>query len=306
MLFPPCRHSSLLCRMNIAVVLLLAGTMTMPGCARNNHAVTLAHLRKQGYITVGFADEAPYAYRSSATGRLTGESPVTLRIVMKRLGVQHIRGVLVPFGSLIPGLQAHRFDIIAAGMFITPARARVILFTNPTFAVGEGFIVKAGNPMNLHSYSSIAHNPKARLGVVTGSQEYRYAVECGIPVSRIVEFPDAPDAVDGVATGRVDAYGGTALTVQRIVGQLQKSGKHNLVEAKPFYDPLIHGHIVRGYGAFGLRKDESALCAAINRELSVVLSSKSYQHKMRQFGFTSAQSPGRLTAKKVCQLQESP
>ena len=35
-----------------------------------------------------------------------------------------VDGVLTEFGSLIPGLQAGRFDIIAAGMFVTPEALR--------------------------------------------------------------------------------------------------------------------------------------------------------------------------------------
>ena len=35
------------------------------------------------------------------------------------MGINQVEGVLTEFGSLIPGLQARRFDIIAAGMYVT-------------------------------------------------------------------------------------------------------------------------------------------------------------------------------------------
>lgn len=258
---------------------------------------TLEKIRKQGFVRVGFANEAPYAYIDSKTGKLTGESPEIARVILKRLGVKEVEGVLVEFGSLIPGLKAGRFDIIAAGMYITPPRCEQIAFSNPTYGIGEAFIVRKGNPLNLHSYEDIKNNPKARFGVVTGAIEREYALKVGIPRSQIKVLPDTSSALEAVAAGRIDAYGGTSLTVRDL---LNKADNPRLEQALPFTDPIIDGDTVRGYGAYGFRKDDKDLVTAFNRELEQFVPSQEHIDLVEPFGFSEQELPGDVTAAGIC------
>lgn len=86
---------------------------------------TLEKAQREGYVTIGFANEKPYAYQT-VEGELTGEAVEVARAVLENLGIGEMRGVLTEFGSLIPGLQAKRFDMVTAGMFITPDRKSVV------------------------------------------------------------------------------------------------------------------------------------------------------------------------------------
>ncbi len=261
----------------------------------------LAKLRKQGYVRVGFADEAPFAYIDSKTGKLTGESPADLRYVMKKLGVPHLKGVLTNFGSLIPGLEAHRFDIIAAGMYITPARARQVLFSNPTFALGDGIVVKKGNPLNLHSFADVGKNPHARLGVVAGAQEYQYAIESGVKPAQIRVFPSAPTALAAVQAGRIDAYAGTALTVRRLV---KLAADPHIIVARPFTNPVVNGKIVQGYGAFAFRKRDTILCQDVDRILKSFVNSPEHLKLILRFSFTKSDLPDGVTAQDIVEGQK--
>ncbi|MGC8540728.1 MAG: ectoine/hydroxyectoine ABC transporter substrate-binding protein EhuB [Phycisphaerae bacterium] len=264
--------------------------------ATNVGGSLLAKLRKQGFVRVGFADEAPFAYIDSKTGKLTGESPSDLRYVMKKLGVPHLKGVLTNFGALIPGLEAHRFDIIAAGMYITPARGRQVLFSNPTFALGDGFVVKRDNPLHLHSFADVAKNLATRLGVVAGAQEYQYAIESGVKPSQISVFPSAPTALAALQAGRIDAYAGTALTVRRLV---KLAADPNIAVARRFSNPVVNGHEVLGYGAFAFRKRDTALCRNVDAVLRSFVNSPAHLKLIRRFGFTRTDLPGRITARKI-------
>ena len=258
---------------------------------------TLARAQKEGVIRVGYANEAPYAYVDSASDRLTGESPEIARIVLGKLGIDKVEGVLTEFGSLIPGLQAKRFDIIAAGMYILPERCEQITFSNPTYAIGEAFLVRNGNPKDLHGYADVAADSDAKVGVVTGAVELSYARKLGVPEDRIVLFPTAPEAVAGVETGRVDAYAATALTARDL---LERSGSDKLELAQPFVDSVIDGNKVVGYGAFGFRKDDTALIEAFNRELAGVIGSSEHLELVKPFGFSGAEVPGDVTAAQLC------
>src|SRR3546814_6542903 len=90
----------------VAALLVLAAG---PAAAQS----TLERAREDGYISVGFANESPFGY-ATTSGELTGEAPAIAKIILERMSMPESDGVLTEFGSLIPGLRAGRFDIIAA------------------------------------------------------------------------------------------------------------------------------------------------------------------------------------------------
>ncbi|HEX6928849.1 MAG TPA: ectoine/hydroxyectoine ABC transporter substrate-binding protein EhuB [Gammaproteobacteria bacterium] len=257
---------------------------------------TLKHIRETGVVRVGFANEAPYAYVDTKTGRLTGEAPELARLIFRQLGVAEIEGVLTEFGALIPALKAGRFDVIAAGMYITPLRCREILFSDPTYAIGEAFVVPAGNPLDLHGYRDLRDTPDATLGVVTGAIQLQYARETGIPDARIRIFPDAPSAVDGVAAGRVSAYAGTSLTVNDLLDKTSAP----LERAAPFADLVLDGKTVKGYGAFGFRKSDRKFRDAFNLMLNATVGTPRHVALVEPFGFARNTLPGKVTATELC------
>src|SRR5262247_4556589 len=129
---------------------------------------TLEKAKSQGYIRVGFANEAPYGY-ATPDGKLTGEAPEVAKAVLAKIGIPQVDGVLTEFGSLIPGLKAGRFDIIAAGMFINPKRCAEIAFSEPSYGIGQAMLVKKGNPKNIKDYTTFASNGDLKLAVMAGA-----------------------------------------------------------------------------------------------------------------------------------------
>lgn len=277
-----------------ALPLLVATTACKSG---SQPATSLAELQKQGVVRIGFANEAPYAYRDQKTGALTGEAPEIARAIFADMGVPEVQGVLTEFGSLIPGLKAGRFDMIAAGMYVTPERCKEIAFSQPTYCIGEAFIVRKGNPLGLHGYADVVAHPKARLGVVAGTIELTYAEKLGMPMDRMVVFPDAPSAIAGVQADRVDAYAGTSLTVQDL---LDKAQDDSVERATPFEDPVIDGKKVQGCGAFGFRTGDAALRQEFDRRLKEFLGGEAHGALVRPFGFTKADIDKRPTTQALC------
>ncbi|MEC9340164.1 MAG: ectoine/hydroxyectoine ABC transporter substrate-binding protein EhuB [Pseudomonadota bacterium] len=285
----------------IASLFFFATLPLLTGCGDaaptgSTHSSTLERLRETGVARVGFANEAPFAYLDESSGRLTGEAPEIARVLLRELGVTELEGVLTEFGSLIPGLKAGRFDLIAAGMYILPPRCREIAFSNPTYRIGEAFLVAAGNPRNLHSYADVAAQDDTRLGVVAGAVQLNHARALGVPMRRVAILPDPPSAVAALRGGRIDAYAATALTVEDM---LRKSGG-GLERAVPFTAPRIDGKSVVGYGAFGLRQEDTALRAALNRELADFIGTDRHLQAVEPFGFTRQELPGPVTADDLC------
>ena len=265
--------------------------------AERAYAGGLESIRQAGTVRLGYANEAPYGYRDTATGRITGEAPEVARVVLRRLGIERIEAVVTEFGALIPGLGAGRFDIIAAGMYITPARCSRIAFSEPTYRIGEAFAVRAGNPLALHSFEDVARRPSATLGVVGGAVEHTYARAVGIPAARLAVFPDNISALTALRAGRIDAWAATRLTTLDL---LRKANTAQIELAEPFSDPVIDGRTTVGYGAFGFRLRDRDLLAAFNRELDDFIGSDEHLRLTARFGITRDTLPGEVTTRELC------
>jgi len=262
------------------------------GCRPEETA--LERIKREGVIRVGFANDVPYAY-VDADGRLTGEAPEVARKAMAKMGINEMEGVYTEFGSLISDLKAGRFDMIAAGMFITPKRCKQIAFSEPTYRVGQAFLVQVGNPKDLHSYEDVANKPDVMLAVMEGAVEGDYARAVGVPESQIVAVPDPPTGLVAVKTGQADALALTSIAISNLV----KTDKDYQVEqAQPFTNPVIDGKTVLGYGAFGFRKEDEDVLQEFNRHLTAFIATQEHLETVRPFGFTELPD---VTAAELCE-----
>ncbi|MEP3349218.1 MAG: ectoine/hydroxyectoine ABC transporter substrate-binding protein EhuB [Marinomonas sp.] len=258
------------------------------------HADTLSDIKASGKVTIGVANEVPYGYTTS-DGKPAGEAPSIAVHLLNEMGVTDVEVVVTEFGSLIPGLRAGRFDVIAAGMYVTPQRCRQVLFSNPTYSIGEGFLVKNGNPESLNGYGDIQEKD-VKLGVMSGAVEYGYAREFGIDMSKVVTLPDYPSGVAALKSGRIDALAGTSLTMATLA-----SKDSNVELAQPFDALIIKGESVKGYGAFGFRPGDETLRDAFNTKLAGFIGSDSHLAMVEPYGFGKHTLPEGMTAAKLCQ-----
>jgi polar amino acid transport system substrate-binding protein len=173
----------------------------------------LAELQEAGSITVGVANEVPFGYLDD-DGEPTGIAPDVARAVLAELGIDEMNAQVVEFGQLIGGLQAGQFDMITAGMYITPERAEQIEFSDPDYCIPESLGVPPGNPDGLEDYQSVVDNPDITIAVATGTVELDYAQDAGIGEDQIELFGDIDSMYRALEAGEVDAVTGTAATVQ--------------------------------------------------------------------------------------------
>jgi polar amino acid transport system substrate-binding protein len=176
----------------------------------------LAELQEAGSVTVGVANEVPFGYLDD-DNQPAGIGPDVARAVLQELGIEEMNAQVVEFGELIGGLQAGQFDMITAGMYITPERAQQIQFSDPDYCVPESLAVEEGNPHGLTDYQSVVDNPDVILAVATGTVEVGYAEDAGIPDDQIATFGDIDGMYRALEAGEVDAVTGTLATVQNQV-----------------------------------------------------------------------------------------
>jgi polar amino acid transport system substrate-binding protein len=245
-------------------------------------------IQRTGEVRIGYANEFPFAFRKP-DGQVTGEAPEIARQIFAALGIPRVQAVETEFGLLIRDLLANRFDVIAAGMYVLPERCRQILFSEPSYRLGTGFLVRSGNPKNLHGYDDVVANSSVRLGVVSGAVEGDQARAAGVPDHQIVVYPDTRTAAGGVKSGRIDAFAATALTVQGLAERAPRL----LSRADPFHDPVT---AAPGHGAFGLRPEDRDLRDVFNRVLSDFIGTPRHLGLIAPFSFTRAELPDRTTA----------
>lgn len=267
---------------------------------QNGTPALLAKMRSQGYATVGFANENPYAYQE-ADGTLTGEAVEVARAILGELGINDLKGVLAEFSALIPGLKAKHFDIITAGMFITPQRAQEVLFADPEYRIGAALAVKSGNPKNLHSYQDIAAQPDVKVAVMQGAAEEDYLLKSGVKENQIVSVQDQPQALQALKTGRVDAI---TMTGPALEALLKSANAADVERVEDFQQPVIDGKEVWGYGAAAFRKEDKDLRDLYNQKLHELEKSGQLLEIMKPFGFTENEMPNGITADEVLK-QES-
>lgn len=257
----------------------------------SSHADTaLDKLNKTGEISIGYSNEEPFAY-ADASGKVTGESPEIARIIFKKLGAKKVDSVLTEWGALIPGLHAGRFDVIAAGMYITPERCKQVLFTDPQYQLGDTLLVKAGNPKKLHSYADFAKNHDLRLAVTAGTVELKYARDSGIADDQIIQVPNTTAQLQAVKAGRADAAIGTKLTMK----DLAKKGGSSVEATTDFVDDPSH----IGYGALAFRPQDKELRDKVNAELKKWLGSEEHLRTVAPFGFDKSNITHK-TAAEIC------
>jgi polar amino acid transport system substrate-binding protein len=254
----------------------------------------LGKAKSQGYITVGFAGEAPYAYQEG--GKLTGEDPAVHRAIWKSVGVNDLRGVQVDFGQLIPGLNANRFDVVAAGMFILPERCKQASFSEPVYCAPNAFLVPKGNPKQITDFASVKQ-AGIKVGVLPGAVEGLYAQKSGVSNSNIVQLASQRDGLAALSSGRVGAFALTSISLRNM---LKDNPDANLDLTEPF-TPVIDGKEQHGCGGAVFRKADNDLREAFNTELAKLKQSGELLKLIQPFGFgPETVPPNNLTTEQLC------
>lgn len=249
-------------------------------------AATLAEIQKSGTIRVAVANEIPYGY-VDPNGEALGAGPDVAKAIAKKLGIKKIEWVTTSFSSLIPGLKADRFDMVAAEMAIRPDRCKQVVFSEPNSSYGEGLLVAEGNPKGITSYADFAEKPDLKVAIMSGADQLDMLQSLGVDQANMVMIPANADAISTVSTGRADAYAATSLTVGGLAGSSKKVGA-----AEGFVDPVVDGKPVRSWGGFTFASGNTELRDAVNGALTEVKASPEWSKILTGYGFTDADLKG--------------
>ncbi|MGW4041700.1 ectoine/hydroxyectoine ABC transporter substrate-binding protein EhuB [Streptomyces sp. NPDC004721] len=263
----------------------VGGVLTVPGllaaCSKTDSGdgkgSKLEQLKKQGYVKVAYANEAPYGFEEG--GQLKGEAPTLHREIFKALGVDELKPTFSEWDGLIPGLQAGKYDVISAGMAIIPERCQKALFSEPEFVSPTAMMVKKGNPKNLTDLAA-AKSAGATIGVMSGAVEKGYVTAAGISESGVRTLQKPQDGADAVAQGRIDAFVLTGISLRWLARTNPK------VEVTDSFVPVVGGVKQYSPGGAVFRKGSEELRDAFNEQLKKITSDPGrYVQLVGEYGF---------------------
>ncbi|NIJ64652.1 polar amino acid transport system substrate-binding protein [Sphingomonas leidyi] len=232
-------------------------------------------------VRIAYIEEPPF-YWTGDDKRPTGADIEVAEAVLRAIGVTSIEYHLTSFGELLPGVQEGRWDMNVP-IYVTEERAREVAFSDPIWTIGDGFVVRSGNPKALTSYEAVAARNDARLGLIREQIQYAAAKAVGVTDSQIVILKSQPEGVAALMAEEIDAFPGTAIGSRAIAGANPALESID-VDAGTSSDAPV--------GAFSFSKDNRGLLDAVNKQLRQYLGSADHRARVAKYGFTQAEIDG--------------
>ncbi|MBB2775385.1 UNVERIFIED_ORG: arginine/ornithine transport system substrate-binding protein [Comamonas terrigena] len=169
--------------------------------------------------------------------------------------------------SMIPGLQARKYDVIVSSLSITEERKRVIDFSDRYYKTPSAIVVKKGT-----AYTGPASLKGKRIGVLKGSTQEKWAMGELKPAGVTVVPYEAQDQVyldinagrlDGTVADKVEVHGGF---LRKPEGKDYGYVGHDQYETKYYGDGI----------GIGMRKGQKDLKEQINAAIKTIRSNGTY------------------------------
>jgi len=201
------------------------------------------------YIVGSTATGVPFSFIDVKTNTLTGAMVDIMKAVAADSGLQ-IELRALAFAALIPALTSRKIDIISAAMLRTPARARVVDFSESVYSYGGGLIVPARDPKE---YQKIEDLKGMTVGVQVGTRFFDELQAAG--AREIKTYDNLMEMLGDLSVGRIAAaYGDAPIFAY----QITQSDIRGARFVKPFKPPNLEDVCLV------VRKDESALLSRLN------------------------------------------
>jgi polar amino acid transport system substrate-binding protein len=249
-----------------------AGLITMQPTAAQTGGGLLEKLRKDKVAKVALAAQPPFS-EMLPDGTLTGLGPTVTKIVMEKLGVPKLEGIVVPYGEIIPGLMAGRWDLVAACLSITQVRCKQVLYSDPICFDA----VVVAHPADMASPpKSMAEigTQGLKVGLINGA--YMLPMMRNLTsADKISVFPDTAALIDGMLGKRVDV----ALATYTGFVAVQKQRSTTFKISLPMSDIKSAG------SGPAFRPNDMDLFEAFEKEVKAMKQSGEVARINEQFGF---------------------
>jgi len=163
---------------------------------------TLADVKQRGELVIATEMQFP-PFDISDNGTYKGVDRDLIDEIVKELGVR-VKYLDLPWTSILPGLEAKKFDLCIAPVTITKERMQRYLFTVP-IADATAALMKRANDSSIAKPEDIAGKTVGgQKGTSQLAQLKAYAAKLPKPVE-VKEYVDNNQSYADLAAGRIDA-----------------------------------------------------------------------------------------------------
>lgn len=184
----------------LAAALALTMVLALAACGSGNSSAdtNTASGSAEGKTVVTVATSPDFPPFESLDGsEVVGIEVDILQAITEKLGME-MKLEQMDFESVIPGVQAGKFDIGMSGITITEDRQKNCDFTNPYFMASQAIVVTPDSPITCK-----ADLEGKKVSVQTGTTAEEYCMDNGYEV---LAFTANNDAASALTTGKVDAW----------------------------------------------------------------------------------------------------
>jgi len=216
----------------------------------------------------------PFNFKDPKTGELTGYDVDVGRLLAARLGLKP-EFVTAEWSAILAGLGAGKYDLIVSQVGITARRQQAFDFSQAYTYSSPQLIVRKNDPAN---YTSLNDLKGKRLGAGQGSVFEQQAR--AVPGIDVKSYPAAPETMQDLAFGRIDA----ALNDSLMVAYLLKNSRL----------PIRAGARVGTVERMGvaMRKGNPRFLAAVDKALADARADRSLTKiSMKWFGIDASRAP---------------
>lgn len=163
---------------------------------------TLNKIIESGELKVGMSGDQPPYSMMNKSDEMIGYEVDLATLLAGSMGVE-LTLVQMPFGELLPAMEAGQIDVIMSGMTITPERNMRALFVGPYLISGKSILTKGANLDRLNETAEIN---QSQVSIVTlqgsTSEEFALAV---LPDAQLTLAKTYDEAVQMVIEDKVGA-----------------------------------------------------------------------------------------------------
>ena len=172
------------------------------------------------------------------------------------------------FDSIIPALNAEKFDAIIASMYITEPREKQVDFTKPYYFVPGRYVA----PKSADIEISKAGLTGKIIGVQSGTLEENHVTDTFADVATIRRYDNQEQVFLDAASGRIDVMLASQVVLQRAFLESEKGRRWEFVGPK-VDDPKVYGT----GAAVAVREGDEVLRKKFNEAIDTVLANGTYR-----------------------------
>ncbi|WP_246732969.1 transporter substrate-binding domain-containing protein [Rhizobium ruizarguesonis] len=247
-----------------AVVVAFTALATMTASGSSAAAGNLKTIT-EGTLLVG-SDQVYPPYDYLEDGVTKGFDADVMAIIAPKLGVD-VTFMDTRFASLIPGLQANRFDMIASALYVTPARAKVVDYI--AYAkTGGSLMVRADDTFEPKSPEDLCGKRVANLKGAAWVPELQKVSQerCGSNPIDVKEFATSAEAAQALLSRGADVVFDDAGVSK---AALVASGDRLKITSSEILFPVIMG--------LAVKKGNDQLLAGLKEAFEPLKSSEEYK-----------------------------